>query len=294
MSDYKNQIRSMSFNIRYDNPEDGINGWKYRKDMVADMICFHRTDIAGLQEVLNNQMNDLKELLPEYGWIGVGRDDGKLAGEFAPIIFLKERFETINQGVFWLSQTPFIPGSMGWDAACTRITTWAEFTDKLTGEIFFFFNTHFDHVGAQAMRESSCLLQDMIEKIAEEKPVIVTGDFNNTEDSEAYRILTGKYSIEAASNKSLRDSKYACSREHHGPSITFHDFEAAEYLYYISKMDSYKNNELYMRKFQNIDYVFIKNNFHVLSHGTLADNWDGRYPSDHMPVVADLKYGEGN
>ncbi len=271
----------MSFNIRYDNPEDGSNGWKYRKDMVASMIRFHDVDVAGLQEVLNNQLDDLKELLPEYGWIGVGREDGKAEGEFASIIYLKERFEIADQGVFWLSETPTAAGSMGWDAACTRITTWAEFIDKLTGRTFFFFNTHFDHVGVVAMRESSYLLKDMIEKIAGGKSVIVTGDFNNTEDSEVYRIITGE--------NSLIDTAYACKHAHHGPGITFHDFEAAEYLYHVSNISSDKNNTFDIRKFANIDYIFIRNSIQVLAHGTLSDNWNGRYPSDHMPVVADLE-----
>lgn len=288
LSKLRNQMRAMSFNIRNAGAPDGINGWEYRKNIAASMIRFHQVDIAGLQEVLINQMDDLETLLPEYGFIGVGRDDGKMQGEFVPVLYLKERFEPVNKGAFWLSQTPEVPGSMGWDAACCRVTTWVEFTDKLDGKTFFFFNTHFDHMGAIAVKESSYLLQDMVENIAGKNPVIVTGDFNKTEDSEAYRIITGKEINQAASDKAFEDSRHISSHEHHGPNITFHNFNAAEYFYNMSKNGFEERAKNPADEFENIDYIFVKNNVQVLQHATLSDNWNGRYPSDHMPIVADL------
>lgn len=287
MSIYNSEIRVMTYNIRYDNPEDGKNSWKYRRDMAAGIFGFHHVHIAGLQEVLLNQMSDLKERLPEYGFIGVGREDGKSEGEFAPVVYLKARFEPMDKGVFWLSETPYICGSMGWDAACTRIATWAKFNDKYTGKVLFFFNTHFDHVGTAAMRNSAYLLKDMVHKIAGKNPAIITGDFNNTEDSEVYAILVGKNSDEEVSSNSFKDSKYESIHGHYGSNISFHDFEAAEYFYFTSMQPEVKDKH-HMSKMETIDYIFVKNEIQVVHHGNLSDTWDGKYPSDHMPVVSDI------
>jgi len=139
-------INAMSFNIRYNNPGDGENAWPYRKEMVAETIRFHKVDIAGLQEALHGQVKDLEALLPEYGWFGVGRDDGRQEGEYTPVFYLKSRFRILNQSTFWLSENPDKPGK-GWDAACPRIATWGKIEDTLTKTAFFFFNTHLDHVG---------------------------------------------------------------------------------------------------------------------------------------------------
>lgn len=288
MSKFNNEMRIMSFNIRTGSAPDGINAWEFRKDIASSMVRFHHVDIAGMQEVLINQMEDLRSLLPEYEFIGFGRDDGKLLGEFVPIVYLKERFEPVNKGAFWLSQTPTIPGSMGWDAACSRVTTWVKFNDKLNKKSFFFFNTHFDHMGNIAVKESSYLLQDMVEKIAGEKPVIITGDFNKTEGSEVYRIMTGKEINERNSNKFFKDARYISNYGHHGPDITFHNFKGAEYFYNMAQNNFKEVDKNTEDEFEKIDYIFVKNIAQVLQHGTLSDNWNGRYPSDHMPVVADI------
>lgn len=172
-----------------------------------------------------------------------------------------------------MSETPDIPGSIGWDAACIRITTWVKLLDRRTNTEFFVFNAHFDHVGKIAMEKSAYLLLDRIDKIAEKSPVIVTGDFNNTEDSEVYKILT------AIGDARLVDSKYVSLYPHHGPNFTFHEFKALDIL-------KSENEDLK----QTIDFIFIKNNIKVLQHGTLSDTWDGIFPSDHMPVLADIKF----
>lgn len=283
-----NVMRIMSFNIRYDNPEDGCNAWKYRKDMAASMLRFHQADIAGLQEVLVHQLKDLAERLPEYGWVGVGRDDGEKEGEFAPIFYRKDRFTALDHGVFWLSETPDVPGSRGWDAACVRIATWVKFADKQTGKSFYCFNAHFDHEGRTAMRESAHLLLERVESLVGGLPVVLTGDFNSTEDSETYGVLTGRNSALGLSGKTLRDACYESENGHHGPSITFHDFEAAEILLRMSHKSLDPEEDRDEETLKLIDFIFIKNNMKVLQHGTLADTWDGRYPSDHMPVAADL------
>jgi endonuclease/exonuclease/phosphatase family metal-dependent hydrolase len=182
-------INAMSFNIRYDNPKDNENAWPNRKEMVAATIRFHQTDIAGLQEALDHQVKDLEALLPEYGWFGVGRDDGRNKGEYAPVFFRKGRFTVVHWDTFWLSDTPDKPAK-AWDAALPRIVTWGKIQDIWTGKIFFFFNTHFDHVGETAREKSAKLLQKKIAEISEDFPVILTGDFNCTEKENPYKTLT--------------------------------------------------------------------------------------------------------
>lgn len=273
-------LRVMSFNIRNDNDGDkGLSSWKVRKDKVASVIRFHHTDIVGLQEVLKDQLEYLDSHLSEYDFIGVGRDDGEDAGEFVPIFYRKDRITLEDWGAFWLSETPEVKGSMGWDAACVRVTTWGKFKDRRTNQIFFFFNTHFDHMGQVAMEKSAYLLLEKVEEIAADLPAIIVGDFNNTPDSKAYRILTNSH------GNALKDSKLVSKNGHYGCEFSFHGFDALELLKRVQRgsIDSVS---------QLIDFIFIKNEIDVINHAILADNWDGVFPSDHMPVVADLKVDE--
>ena len=146
-------VNVMTFNVRYDNPDDSLNNWNYRKDRVANAIRFYDADIVGTQEVLHNQMEDLRQRLPGYESIGVGREDGKEAGEYSALWYRADRFTAKESGWFWLSETPEVAGSKGWDGACERIATWAKLQDKLTGKELFVMNTHLDHVGVAARRE---------------------------------------------------------------------------------------------------------------------------------------------
>lgn len=152
------EVKWATFNIRYDNPEDSLNNWKYRKDTVANFILANNLDVVGMQEVLHNQLEDLKTRLPEYAEVGVGRDDGKTEGEYAPIFFKKDRFDVLDSNTFWLSQYPDSVGFVGWDGACTRIATWAKLKEKGTGKIVMAVNTHFDHVGVEARTKSALLI----------------------------------------------------------------------------------------------------------------------------------------
>ncbi len=142
-------LRVMTFNIRYNNPADGENAWPHRKDSVAALIDRH-ADVAGLQEATFEQIQDLRERLPEFEIYGVGREDGKEKGEFSPVFFRRSRLELVSGGTFWLSQTPEVPGSRSWDAAITRLVTVTQLRDRTLGERFYFLNTHFDHVGSTA------------------------------------------------------------------------------------------------------------------------------------------------
>ncbi|MFH1941091.1 MAG: endonuclease/exonuclease/phosphatase family protein [bacterium] len=260
-------IRVMSFNIRYDNPDDGDNRWENRKEMVASTLRFHGVDIAGLQEALHGQVADLETLLPQYAWFGVGRDDGKEAGEYSPIFYLKNRFSLLESSTFWLSETPDTPGSRGWDAACNRIVTWGKFEDKNTRDIFYVFNTHFDHRGETAGVQSAKLLLNRIDAIAETHPVILTGDFNAATSDSAYTILT------RASNTipGVSDAVTLSESGHYGSTHTFNGFGEE------------------MEPGHRIDFIFVRNVGVVLHHGVIAEKSDGRFASDHYPVIAEIR-----
>ncbi len=266
-------LRVMTYNIRYNNPGDGINAWPNRKDHVAEMIGKKaNADLAGLQEALREQIDDLAARLPGYAWFGVGRDDGKDAGEFTPIFYRTDRFELLDHNTFWLSETPEVPGSKSWDAAITRIVTWGKFKEKASGIEFYHFNTHFDHIGRQARTESAKLVWKKIQELAPGRPVILTGDFNVPEKSEAYRVLTGA-TPEAASVSDLQDARYLSQSGHQGPTSTFVNADWTQTREPESK----------------IDFIFVRKGMQVLSHKVMDDQYDGRFPSDHLPVVAELK-----
>jgi len=261
--------RVMTFNIRYDEPRDKENAWPNRKEMVASMIRFHQADLVGVQEALERQMVDLERLLPDYAWVGVGRDDGKAGGEFSAIMYRKARFSHMESSTFWLSETPGVP-SKGWDADYPRVVTWVKLQDNTTGKLLFHFNTHFDHRGVRAREESARLLLKRINTIAGQVPVVVTGDFNFNESSIGYQILTGKtLEKELSAKASLRDARYLSQHGHHGPTSTFNEFKAL-----IPEM--------------KIDFVLVKGTVRVLQHGALSDTWNGKFPSDHLPVLAEI------
>jgi len=261
----KETINVMTFNIRMDNPEDGINNWKFRKDYAANLIKFHDADIIGAQEVLNNQFNDLIERLPAYNHIGVGRTDGKKEGEACAIFFRKDRFKLYESGTFWISEDIKAIGVKGWDAACERIATWVILKDNNTGKKFFFLNTHLDHQGVIARREGSKLILGKAKELSKGSPIIVTGDFNATKAEEPIQMLTDEKSPEH-----LTDSKESAELKY-GPEWTFHSFGRTP-----------------LEKRSTIDYIFIKGKISVLKHGVLSENTGTLYPSDHAPVMATI------
>lgn len=267
-SQNRDVFRVMTYNIRFAGNEetDGSNAWSKRKNLIASMISFHHADIVGLQEALLLQINDLTELLPSYSWVGVGRDDGNNKGEFSAILFLNARFEVIEQSTFWLSETPDTP-SMGWDAAFPRVVTWIEIKDKVTEKEFFIFNTHYDHIGDTARINSSKLLKKRIAEIVDDQPVLLMGDFNTQDSTEAYKILTSKASEEPV----LYDAQFVSKSVHHGSHVTFNGFGTS------------------LEPGNKIDFIFVNNDILVLEHGVIDEVVDGRYPSDHMPVVAEIK-----
>ncbi|MFA6980845.1 MAG: endonuclease/exonuclease/phosphatase family protein [Ignavibacteriaceae bacterium] len=260
-------LRVMTFNIRLDSPNDGENIWDKRKDNFVSMIRFHKADIVGLQEAQKHQIDYIQQSLPEYSWFGIGRDDGKAAGEFTAIFYRKDRFDTLETTTFWCSVTPDHPG-LGWDAAYQRITTYGKFKDNITGNFFYLFNTHLDNEGEVARLESAKLIKKKMEEICCNFPIIFTGDFNSFPDSPAYKVVTAKSDLN--SSIELFDSESISQTKHHGPGGTFTGFD------------------ILAKPAKPIDFIFVKKGISVLSHGTLSDSFDGFLPSDHYAVLAEI------
>jgi endonuclease/exonuclease/phosphatase family metal-dependent hydrolase len=253
----------MTFNVRCDKTSDLQNNWQYRKDFAAQMIGFYNVDIVGTQEVFKNQLDDLLERLPGYNFLGVGRIDGKEKGEHSAIFFKAQKYEVEKNGHFWLSQQPEAPGSLGWDAACERIVTWGIFKEKETGLQFAFFNTHFDHIGETARKESAILLKKRIIEIAGTLPVILTGDFNVSPEAEAVQTLLA--------NGFLADAR-KISNFVYGPNWSFHDFG---------------RTPLAERKL--IDYIFVDKRIKVNKYACISETLDSTFLSDHNPVFAEIE-----
>lgn len=255
-----------TFNIRYDNPDDQENNWKFRKDRVATFIQQEKLDIVGMQEVLHNQLEDLKTRLPEYAEVGIGREDGKQQGEYAPIFYRKDRFKLLDSNTFWLSQYPDSVGFIGWDGACTRIATWAKLEDKSTGKIFLAVNTHMDHVGVEARRKGALLIIKRIQDIVGNRPAVLTGDFNVNDKSEAYQTLT--------TNDFVLKDAYKTADVKEGVSYTFHDFEKVP-----------------MNEREKIDFIFVTPQIKVNRSWIPKENADGKgLLSDHNPQLATLQF----
>ncbi|HET6409716.1 MAG TPA: endonuclease/exonuclease/phosphatase family protein [Chthoniobacteraceae bacterium] len=261
-------LKVMTWNIRYNNPNDGINAWPHRRDWVAEIILSHKIDIAGFQEVLAGQLDDLKSRLPEMDVYGVGREDGQKAGEFSPIFYRRSRFELLNKSTFWLSPTPEKIASKGWDAALPRIASWVKLKDQTTGSVFYVINTHFDHRGEKARLESASLLVKSLRGQFADHPVILTGDFNATAESAPYRTLTGPV---APDQPTFLDAYHRSAQKAEGPTSTWNGFQA-------------------IVPNQRIDFVLTTKTVEVLRHQILDERRDGRFPSDHLPVVTDLQF----
>jgi endonuclease/exonuclease/phosphatase family metal-dependent hydrolase len=257
-------LRVMSFNIRYNEPRDKENAWPNRKDKAAAVVRFHKADLIGVQEALVGQLKDLEAALPDFAWCGVGRDDGKEKGEFSAILYRKSRFKLLETRTTWLSETPLTPGSKGWGANYARIITWAKFRDNVTKKKFFLFNTHFDHESVRAREESARILLKQAQEIPGKLPFIITGDFNTVEDSEPYRILTAR-------GNRIKDAGHSSVNPSFGPTSTFNAFGP-------------------LQPGRKIDYVFVREDMAVLEHGVLADQWDGLWASDHLPVLAEVNF----
>ena len=250
-----------SFNLRYNNPQDGPNAWPARKELVKALIRHHAFDIVGTQEGLAGQVADLAQM-EEFDHVGVGRDDGKQAGEHSAIFYRKSRFALLDKGDFWLSETPDRP-SLGWDATCcNRIVSWAKLRERDNGRVFYVFSAHFDHEGVVARRASADLLLRKIAEISRGEPAICVGDFNSTPDTPQMQVMA----------KAMRDAFQVSQTPPYGPVGTYHGF----------RFDA--------PMLDRIDYVYVDRHFDVRGYAALSDSLHGRFPSDHHPVVARVEF----
>lgn len=260
-----NILRIMTWNIRLDTPDDGINRWDNRKAGSTSEIIDQKVEILGIQEALGNQVKDLNKMLKGYKGLGVGRDDGKNGGEYNSIYYKKAKLNVVRWGVFWLSETPEVPGSRGWDAACNRLATWIEFKHKKSGEHFMVFNTHFDHMGDTARVESAQLINRKIHELSNRLPVILMGDFNVNPKSRPYRILT------FSENEYVMVDTRVRAKEKSGAEFSWVSFDP-----------DYKETEL-------IDFIFATDQFEVLKHTITDFRPRGKFLSDHLPVTVELR-----
>jgi endonuclease/exonuclease/phosphatase family metal-dependent hydrolase len=208
-------LRVMTFNIRNSGAGDGPNRWELRRELWCEVVRKFDPDLLGVQEVLANQYDYLKEKFPDYTPVGVARDDGKRLGEWSLILYRTKRFDEIETGNFWLSESIHTPGSRSWDSACCRLCTWVRLLDKQTGRKLFHANVHLDHEGAVARREAAKLLGRQFAILTAGEPIILTGDFNCTEIDEPYSILTAS---------GLVDSYRAAHPTRQADECSFHYF----------------------------------------------------------------------
>jgi endonuclease/exonuclease/phosphatase family metal-dependent hydrolase len=255
------EVKVMSYNIRLDVKSDGENQWDKRKEKVAAQMNYYEADFIGGQEVQHHQLQYLLQNLAGYSYIGVGRDDGKEGGEYSCIFYKKEKFDLLQQSTFWLSPTPDTI-SKGWDAAIVRVCTYGLFKNKKTKQVFWVFNTHFDHIGKTARLESAKLIVSKINQVnTKGYPVIVSGDFNSKPDEPP-----AQYMLSAMQNTR------SISKLVYGGADTWNGF---------------KFNE---KPRGCIDYIFVSNDKHmrVSKFATLTDSYDMKYPSDHFPILANI------
>lgn len=280
------QLNVATYNIRLDKDTDRVqgDGWEKRCPKICDLVRYHGFHLFGAQEVLRNQLDDMLELLPGYGYVGVAREDGKEKGEYVPIFYDKEKMKVLKSGCFWLSETPDVP-SVGWDAHCYRIVTYAKMRVRGTGKVFWCFNTHFDHRGQTARYNSVDLLAGKIARIAGREPFILLGDFNTDQNSVDYGRLKA---IEG-----LGDS-----------------YDLAEIrMGWCGTANNFENDVVTDSRF---DHIFVSRRFRVSRYAVLTDSYRDvaveeeftrsnfpeeikflnsviRFPSDHYPVCVELR-----
>jgi len=255
------ELKIMSYNIKYANENDGENSWSNRKDWITDQIQFYEPDVLGVQEAVKSQLNHFTESIDNYNYVGVGRE-GADQGEFSAILFNRQKIEILDNDTFWLSETPN-EISKGWDADYNRVCTYALFQHKKTEEKFYVFNTHFDHVGDKARLESSKLIIKKIKELNKEDfPIFLMGDFNLEPETEGIQLISEFL-------EKSREKANFCF----GPEGTFNGYDFSQPVT------------------RRIDYIFINDKVEVNKYGVLTDSKDLKYPSDHFPVfiIAELK-----
>ena len=252
------ELKVMTYNIKYDNVNDTINNWNDRKEKLVELIEHYGPSFIGTQEALHRQVTYIDSSLTDFSYIGVGREDGKQKGEYSAIHYDSTLYKVLKEDTFWLSETPEKP-SVGWDAALERICTYGLFENKDTGEKMWVFNTHFDHKGEMAREKSAELIVEKIKEINKDHlPVVLTGDFNLTPDQKPIQHI----------KEYMKDGQEITSNPFYGPSGSFNGFDPDMVLD------------------RRIDYIFVKN-LHVENYTHIDDRMENlKYISDHLPVMA--------
>ncbi len=263
----------MTFNIRYGSANDGPNHWSKRKEMVFDVIKEQNADVVGLQEALDFQIEEIITAVPAYKFLGVGRDDGETQGEYSAILYRPERLIVLASGTFWLSDTPTVPGSITWGNACTRICTWGHFRDKSTGQCFYLYNMHLDHQSQPSREKAMDLVLQRIDQRPVQDPVFMTGDLNADENNPTIKTIKAKtFAVQSQSTQTV----------HWIDSFRSIHPDATE----VGTANGFKGR----RSGGKIDFVWCPDNLEVLDAAILHTHTDGRYPSDHFPVTATVRW----
>lgn len=252
-------IRVMSFNIRCANV--GLASWRSRIGIVCETIKRAAPDSVGLQEATPGWMDALKQNLDLYDYVGVGRDDGDNEGEYSAIFYLKDKYNVLESGTFWLSETPDTP-SFGWDAVCRRICTWAVLENRQSGEKYMHINSHFDHIGSKARENGTRMILELV-SLHTDVPVVFTADMNTVEGTELYETLE--------SSGVLADSKYLSAN-------------TMDYLTYHDTKPSIHKGDIF-------DFIFVNEKFSPQVYRVVTAGIDGRYVSDHFPIYCDMSFG---
>jgi endonuclease/exonuclease/phosphatase family metal-dependent hydrolase len=257
-------FKVMSYNIRYDEPNDGANKWEIRKAKLSSLMAYYGADFIGTQEVQQHQLEYLLNQLPSYSFAGVARADGKKEGEYSAIFYNKVKYKLIEQSTFWLSLTPTVP-SKSWNAAIERICTYGLFQHVASKKFVWILNTHFDHIGTESRFRAAGMIADKIKELKKKKdcPAVFMGDLNATPEENTIELL----------NQHLKDARLISVLPSYGPEDTWNAFE------FYKKLDG------------RIDYVFVENHYRtkVTRFITIDDFYDFKYPSDHLPVIAHIQ-----
>ena len=254
-------FRIASFNVR--SPEDPApNNWRARIPRMLDVMNKYKMDSIGMQELVEEQKKALLGDGSVYAAVGVGRDPN-LRGEYCCVFYRKDRFDCLDNGTFWLSETPEVAGSMSWKTNCRRICTWAKLKDKKTGKEFVHFNTHLDHVSEEARQKGAALIMSRMDDIAKGLPCFLTGDMNCQISSPAVKSYLTK----------MKNAKDASETPYKGPVQTFHGFN------YNPEKDN---------AWAGIDFIFFNGDMRILKYDTITDHNGKEYPSDHFPIMAEV------
>ncbi|MGB5436021.1 MAG: endonuclease/exonuclease/phosphatase family protein [Maribacter sp.] len=257
---HSQDLKVMTYNIKYDNVNDTVNNWNDRKESMVKLIRHYEPIIFGMQEALHRQVTYIDSALTNYSYVGVGRDDGQQKGEYSPIHYDQTKLKVLKSNTFWLSPTP-TKVSVGWDAAMERICTYALFEDRSTHQKFYVFNTHFDHIGKEARQNSAQLILDKIKEINDtHHPVVFMGDLNLEPEEAPIHYIKSK----------MDDGKDITQQSFYGPEGTFNGFDP------------------HMKLDRRIDYIFVKG-FKVRSYLHIDDRMENnKHISDHLPVLISI------